>query len=97
MEEITQSLVYFGLYFLTIFFQLVYYSILAWVILTWVMLFGGMKPQNPMFQFFTRIVEPILKPFAWARLGALDLSPVVAIVALSLIVNVMQNALASLV
>ncbi len=93
MPELTQNFVHFGLYFLTIFFELVYWSILAWVILSWVMLFGGIKPGNSFFQFFSNIVEPILKPFRWARLGGLDLSPIVAIVALSYLVQVLQRVL----
>lgn len=96
MSEILQPLVYFGLYFLRIFFELVYYSILAWVILSWIMIFGGIKPSNRFWQFFSRIVEPVLKPFRWARLGALDLSPIVAILALSFIVNLFQQALLEL-
>jgi len=96
MPEITQQFVYFGLYFLRIFFELIYYSILAWVILSWVMLFGGMKPSNSFFQFFTRIVEPVLKPFRWARMGALDLSPIVAILVLSFAVNFFQRLLLQL-
>ena len=96
MPEYLQPFLFFGLYFLQIFFQLVYWAILAWVILSWVMLFGGMKPQSPIFQFVTRIVEPVVKPFRWARLGALDLSPIVAIVVLGYLVNLFQQLLLGL-
>ena len=96
MPEYLQPFVYFGLYFIQIFFELIYYSILAWVVLTWIILFGGMKPSNRFFQFFSRVVEPVLRPFRWARLGSVDLSPIVAIIALSYVVHLMQKVLLNL-
>ena len=96
MPEYLQPFIFFGLYFLQFFFQLVYWALWAWVILSWVILFGGMKPNNPAFQFVTRIVEPIIKPFRWARLGAVDLSPIVAIMVLSFVVDALQQLLLGL-
>jgi len=96
MSEISQPFITFGIYFLTILFELIYYSIIVWVVLTWVVLFGAMKPSNKFFQFFTQIIEPILKPFRWARMGALDLSPIVAILALGYIAHLLRSVLIGL-
>ena len=53
------------------------------IILSWV----GMDPQNPVVVFLHEITEPILAPIRqfMPRLGMLDLSPMVAIILLSLI------------
>jgi YggT family protein len=53
------------------------------IILSWV----GMDPQNPVVVFLHEITEPILAPIRqfMPRMGMLDLSPMVAIILLSLI------------
>ena len=47
----------------------------------------GMDPRNPVVVFLHDITEPILSPIRqfMARLGMLDLSPMVAIILLNLI------------
>ncbi len=53
------------------------------IILSWV----GMDPQNPVVVFLHEITEPILAPIRqfMPRMGMLDLSPMVAIILLSVI------------
>lgn len=53
------------------------------IILSWI----GMDPQNPVVVFLHEITEPILAPIRqfMPRMGMLDLSPMVAIILLSLI------------
>ncbi len=53
------------------------------IILSWV----GMDPENPVVVFLHEITEPILAPIRqfMPRMGMLDLSPMVAIILLSLI------------
>ena len=53
------------------------------IILSWI----GMDPENPVVVFLHEITEPILAPIRqfMPRMGMLDLSPMVAIILLSLI------------
>ncbi|KKL95269.1 hypothetical protein LCGC14_1856310 [marine sediment metagenome] len=53
------------------------------IILSWM----GMDPQNPVVVFLHEITEPILAPIRqfMPRMGMLDLSPMVAIILLSVI------------
>lgn len=53
------------------------------IILSWV----GVDPENPVVVFLHEITEPILAPIRqfMPRMGMLDLSPMVAIILLSLI------------
>jgi YggT family protein len=53
------------------------------IIFSWI----GMDPQNPVVVFLHEITEPILAPIRqfMPRMGMLDLSPMVAIILLSLI------------
>lgn len=82
-EQFTQLIVVFLIQFLEIFLNLVYWCLIIWVVLSWVVVFRGMRPDNPGYILFAQIVAPILKPFRWARVGMLDLSVIVAIVAIS--------------
>jgi len=62
------------------------------IILSWV----GMDPQNPVVVFLHEITEPILAPIRqfMPRMGMLDLSPMVAIILLSLIARFAGRLLA---
>ena len=53
------------------------------IIFSWI----GMDPQNPVVVFLHEITEPILAPIRQfiPRMGMLDLTPMVAIILLSLI------------
>ena len=61
------------------------------IILSWV----GMDPRNPVVVFLHDITEPILAPIRqyMPRLGMLDLSPMVAIILLSLIARFVTRLL----
>ena len=87
MEALIQPAAFFTLNFLAIFFQLIFYTIFGWVICSWIIMFGGMRRDNSIFIFLSQIVQPVMAPFRWARVGMLDLSPIVAIFALQLIVE----------
>lgn len=62
------------------------------IILSWV----GMDPRNPVVIFLHDITEPILSPIRqfMPRLGMLDLSPMVAIILLSVIASAADRLLA---
>lgn len=95
MNETLTILITYGIYFLTILFELIYWSILIWVILSWGILLGMMSPGNRLFIFFTQLVDPIIRPFRWARMGMLDLSPIVAILFFSFCTQLMAGFMAS--
>lgn len=73
-------LIRFVIYFLSIFLQLFYYALLIWVLLSW---FSASK--NQLGVLLDQIVEPILKPFRWAKIGMFDLSPIVALLTLEFV------------
>lgn len=97
MEVILSQLVYFVVYFITILLQLMFYSLFGWVICSWLILFGVMSPGNRGFQFLGQITEPILRPFRWARIGPVDLSPIAAIFVLSYLAQILRDVLLGLV
>lgn len=56
------------------------------VILDWLIVSGVMKYNNPLRDAVIRTTEPILAPIRrYARVGMLDLSPMIAIIVLSII------------
>lgn len=44
-----------------------------------------------------QIVQPILAPFRWARIGMIDLSPIVALILISFLGNAARDFLLGLV
>ena len=61
-------------------------AIFARVVLDWLIVGGIMRPNNPLREAVIRITEPILAPIRrYARIGMIDLSPMVAILILSMI------------
>lgn len=88
-----QQLVYFLLNFGIILSTLLFYSIFAWVVASWLIMFGIIGPSNKGFAFLTQLVMPILKPFRWAKIGMIDLSPIVAILLLDLAMRSMSDVL----
>jgi YggT family protein len=73
----------FLILFTKVLFELLWWAIFIYVIMSWV---GG---QNSNFgQTLRQIVQPILKPFRMARIGMLDFSPIVALLALGFLSNV---------
>ena len=92
-NEIVQQLVYFALNFALILSTLLFYAIFAWVIASWFIMFGIITPVNRGFAFLTQIVAALLRPFRWAKIGMIDLSPIAAIYVLHLATTAMKNVL----
>lgn len=77
--------------------SIMYWVLLIWVVLSWLVMFRVMAPDNPGFYLFSQMAYPVLKPFRWARIGMLDLSPIVAILVLDFAGRHLISALSSLV
>ena len=60
----------------------------------WLIMFGIINQGNRVLQFLSQIVAPILKPFQWARIGMIDLSPIVVILLLDIAMRSMSDVLA---
>jgi YggT family protein len=77
----------FLLSFINILFTILDFVILARILLSWF----RPDPGNWLVQFIISVSEPILAPFRLPifRIGMLDLSPIVAIFALSLIEKIL--------
>ena len=93
MENILQQVAFFLINFLTIFFNLMFYAIFFWVIASWLVMFGILSPSGKIFSTLTQMVHPIINPFRWARLGPVDLSPIVAILVLSFVIDLLRSIL----
>ncbi len=71
-----------------------YLAILGRVILDWLIIGNIMRPDNPIRYALITITEPFLAPIRrYARVGAIDLSPMVAIFILIIIQNVVARSL----
>ncbi len=90
-DLIIHTFLVFFLQFINIFFSMCYYALIIWVVLSWVVLFRGMRPDNPGFILFSQVVQPILRPFRWARVGMMDFSPIMAILAFSFLQDFAQK------
>lgn len=70
-----------------IFFQLIYYLILIRVIFSWI----RPNPMNRIVNIINNLTEPILEPFRKVsnrfNMGTIDLSPLIAILAIQLIIQ----------
>jgi len=97
MDPLLQQLLFFGLNFLIILAQLLFYAIFFWVITMWLVMFGILDTRNRLVGFLSQLVQPILRPFSWAKIGMIDLSPIVAILLLDLAIGVLRNGLVQLV
>ncbi len=92
-NELISQLAFFAINFVLILSTLIFYAIFGWVIANWLIMFGIISPMNRGFAFLTQLVMPILKPFRWAKIGMIDLSPIVAILALDLAMTVLRDVL----
>ncbi len=81
-------LVHFLISFISIFVKLLYWAILIHVLMSW---FASTK--SPLGDVIERVVHPVLMPFRWARIGMIDLSPILALFALSFIGDAIQELL----
>jgi len=68
--------------------MLLYCAILIHVILSW---FAASK--SAFGEMVSQIVQPILAPFRWARIGMLDLSPFIALLSLDFLGKIGIKAL----
>ncbi|MDX1520916.1 MAG: YggT family protein, partial [Anaerolineae bacterium] len=69
------------------------WAIIIRALLSWIPA-GNIDPYHPAMQFLRNITDPILDPIrGFATVGMMDLSPIVAIIGLSLIRMVLLTAL----
>lgn len=92
-----QQAAFFGINFAAILVSLLFYAVFAWVVANWFIMFNLIRPNNRVFAFLTQLVMPVLKPFRWAKIGMIDLSPIAAILVLDLALTALHNGLAQLV
>ncbi len=93
LDQITVALLQFLLEFVTILTSLMIWCLFIWIILTYLVLFRAMRPDNPGFILFSQLARPILKPFRWARIGMIDLSPIVAFFVIQFVANTAIKAI----
>lgn len=80
-------------------FQILTWAIIAHVVLSWITHTGAARisPYHPAVRTLNSIVEPILAPFRKLinprAMGGLDLSPMIAILVLSIIERVLLQVL----
>lgn len=72
-----EQLIQYLILFISIFGRILYWAIFVSIIMSWVS-----RKKTPFSVWLDALVNPILKPFRWARMGMLDFSPVVALIAL---------------
>lgn len=82
------TLLAFTVYFIAILSQLLFWCIFIWVIMSWFA-----SGRNRLGEILGQIVEPVLKPFRWAKIGMIDLSPVVAMLVIDYGGRVLTNGL----
>ena len=72
-------------------FNILYFVLVIRIILSWV----NADPYNEIVQVIYRITDPILAPFRRLplQIGAMDFSPIVAFLVLSVLKNFMVNIL----
>lgn len=72
-------------------YTVLYWLLFARIVVTWL----PVDPYSPVVQFLTQVTEPILAPFRRLplQIGMLDLSPIVAFVAMTFLKNVVVRLL----
>ena len=70
-------IVRFLILFVSILFRLLFWAIIIQIVLSW---FAHGRTQLGV--WLDQIVRPLLWPFRWARIGAFDLSPILAFLVL---------------
>jgi uncharacterized protein YggT (Ycf19 family) len=72
---------------------ILYFAIFGRVIIDWLIVAGIMRHDNPLRFALIRVTEPILAPIRrYARVGMVDLSPMVAILLLMAIQWILARA-----
>lgn len=76
-------------------FQFFWWAILIRVLLSWLPMAGvRIDPYNPIIQFLFQVTDPILEPLRrYTTIGMIDLSPIVALVALGFIERILVSLL----
>jgi YggT family protein len=93
------DLIVFLLQFLSYLITLYTYVVIASVILSWLMAFGVINPYNPIvrsiWQMLNAVTEPLLRPIRnmMPNLGAIDLSPIVLLLACFFIQGLIHQVL----
>ncbi len=80
--------------FVDLLFQILIFAILIRALLSWF----PISPGSPLVRLLDDITEPILAPLRRVvpRLGMMDITPIVAMVALSLLQQILDSGLRSL-
>ena len=80
---------------ITLVFRILWWAILIRVILSWLPMAGiRIDPYNPAVQILSSITDPILEPLRrYTTVGMIDLSPIVALIGLSLIESILVGLL----
>jgi YggT family protein len=76
-------------------FQFFWWAILIRVLLSWLPMAGvRIDPYNPIIQFLFQVTDPILEPLRrYTTIGMIDLSPIVALIALGFIEQILIGLL----
>lgn len=67
-----ESIIEFGIYFIRILSRVLQWCMFIWIILGW---FSAQK--NNLGIMLDQIILPLLRPFAWARIGMISLAPII--------------------
>lgn len=78
----SKEVIGFSIYFISIFVALYKYAIFAYILLSWFPA-GWTKFRR----ILARIVEPILTPFKWAKIGNLSFSAIIAFIVIEYLGN----------
>lgn len=87
----SEFLLRFVIKFVDILSQLLYWAILISVLLSWFA-----RGRTPLGAWLDQIVRPLYKPFRWARIGMIDFSPILALLAIEFIGRYLTEFLVSL-
>ena len=96
------ALLVYLLSFISYLITLYIYVIIASVILSWLMAFGVVNPYNPtvraIWQGLNAVTEPLLRPIRnmMPNLGAIDISPIVLLLACFFVQSVVLGSLRDL-
>ncbi len=94
----TTLFIQYAILVVKVFTELLFWSIFGWVIFSWIMLLFPRVAARlaPVAITLEQIVRPVLRPFRWARIGMLDFSPIVAILAINFVGDVCVSLLLKL-
>lgn len=67
----------FLVYFVTLFFNLLEIGVFIHVLMSWFA-----RGRTPLGGMVDQVIAPLLRPFAWARLGGFSLSPILLLFAI---------------